>query len=73
MSDNNAEFQDMQVDEVAVLRKFEGDPVPENEFERVTIKNGEIVAHEKVKNGKVVGPVKNSKIVGTTLPEKEVD
>lgn len=42
------------IEEVVVLAKFEGDPLPENEFERVHIVNGEIVKVEKIENGEVV-------------------
>lgn len=42
------------VEEKIVLSKFEGDPLPENEFERVHIHNGEVVAVEKIENGEVV-------------------
>lgn len=42
------------VDEVIVLSKFEGDPLPENEFERIHIHNGEVVAVEKIENQEVV-------------------
>ena len=54
---NNEETQDVVVDEVVVLRKFEGDELPENEIERITIRNGEVTAHEKIENGEVVGSV----------------
>lgn len=37
------------IEEVTVLEKFEGDPIPENLFERIHIKNGEIVHVEKIK------------------------
>lgn len=43
-----------KIEEVVVLSKFEGDPLPENEFERVHIKNGRIVAVEKIEGGAVV-------------------
>lgn len=42
------------IEEVVVLSKFEGDPLPENEFERVHVVNGEIVKVEKIENGEVV-------------------
>lgn len=48
------EKEDVVIEEVVVLSKFEGDPVPENEFERMHIKNGEVVAIEKIENGEVV-------------------
>jgi len=48
------DYPELQVEEVIVLSKFEGDPIPENEFERVHIKNGEVVTVEQIENGKVV-------------------
>lgn len=42
------------IEEVVVLSKFEGDPLPENEFERIHIINGEIARIEKIENGEVV-------------------
>lgn len=44
----------VNIDEVVVLSKYEGDPAPENEFERIHIHNGEIVAVERIEAGKVV-------------------
>jgi len=43
------ETQGVTVDEETVLEKFIGEPLPENLYERVYIKNGEIVRVEKVK------------------------
>lgn len=48
------ESQDVVVEERIVLSKFEGEPLPENEIERVHILNGEVVAVEKIENGEVV-------------------
>lgn len=48
------EEQPVIAEELVVLSKFEGDPLPENEFERIHIKNGEVVALERIENGKVV-------------------
>lgn len=48
------EKQAVDVQETVVLSKFEGDPLPENEFERIHIKNGEIVAVEEIVDGEVV-------------------
>lgn len=48
------EEQEVKVDEVVVLEKFEGDPEPENLTERIHIKNGEVVAVEKVVDGEIV-------------------
>lgn len=42
------------VEEVVVLSKFEGDPLPENEFERMHIVDGAVVKVEKIENGEVV-------------------
>lgn len=42
------------MEEKIVLSKFEGEPLPENEVERVHIVNGEIIAIEKIEDGKVV-------------------
>lgn len=73
------ENTNVQVDEVVVLSKFEGEPVPENEFERVAIQNGVVIAHDVVENGEVVGQVEHSDILGTTVgrltndPTKEVN
>lgn len=43
------EIEGVIIDEEVVLEKFDGEPIPENLFERVFIKNGEIVRVEKVK------------------------
>lgn len=61
------ESQQVGVDELVVLSKFEGDPVPENEFERVTVHNGEIVSHDVVENGEVTGPVEESDLLGKDI------
>lgn len=58
---------EVNVDERVVLQKFEGDPLPENEVERVTIHNGEVVAHERVEHGEVVGPVEDSELLGANV------
>lgn len=67
-------------EELVVLKKFEGDPLPENEFERVTIQNGEVVSHDVIENGEVVGPVEDSELLGadigrlySTEPAEEVE
>lgn len=64
-------------EEKVVLQKFEGEPLPENEFERITVDNGLVTRHEKIENGEVVGPVEDS-LVGTDIgrllsQEQEVD
>jgi len=48
------DFSNVGFDEAVVLSKFEGEPLPENEFERMHIFNGEIVKIEKIENGVVV-------------------
>lgn len=40
--------------EEVVLSKFEGEPVPENEIERVYIVDGTITKIETIENGEVV-------------------
>lgn len=52
------------IEEVVVLSKFEGDPLPENEFERMHIIDGKVAKIEKIENGEVVS---------TTETVKEVD
>jgi hypothetical protein len=52
------EQEEFQVEEKVVLSKFEGDPLPENEFERIHIINGEVVEIEKIENGEVVSTEK---------------
>lgn len=64
---SNSEFENIVADELVVLSKFEGDPEPENEFERITVHNGEVVAHDVVENGEVVGPVENSELLGANI------
>lgn len=62
MNDN----ENLQVDELVVLSKYEGDPEPENEIERITIHNGQRIAHEKIENGEVVADLMTETV-------KEVD
>jgi hypothetical protein len=77
MTNGPGESENVEVDELVVLKKFEGDPEPENEFERLTVHNGKVVSHDKVRHGKVVGPVKNSELLGKDIgpltQAKEVD
>lgn len=47
----------VQVDEQVFLSKFDGEALPENEVERLTILNGEVIEHSVISNGEVVGPV----------------
>lgn len=46
--------QQLEVEERIVLSKFDGEPLPENEFERIHILNGQIVAIQGIENGEVV-------------------
>lgn len=48
------DVENVAVEEKIVLSKYEGEPLPENEFERVHIHNGQVVAVEKIENGEVV-------------------
>ncbi len=57
----------VKVDEQVVLSKFEGEPSPENEFERLSIHNGIVVSHDLIENGKVIGPVEDSDILGSNI------
>jgi hypothetical protein len=57
----------LQADEHVVLSKFEGDPVPENEFERLTVENGVVLSHDRIENGEVVGTVEDSDLVGKDI------
>lgn len=50
----NQENSPTKIDERVVLSKFEGEPLPENEIERIHIYNGEIVQIEKIEDGEVV-------------------
>lgn len=50
----NNEAQEVLVEEKITLSKFEGEPLPENEIERVHIVNGEVVLVEKIEYGEVV-------------------
>lgn len=66
------------VEERVVLQKFDGDALPENEVERVTIVDGTVVEHQVIENGEPVGKVEQDnlegKYVGTMLiDDKEVD
>ena len=48
------EANPVEVKEVSVLEKFEGEPVPENLFERIHIEDGEVIKVEKFENGDLV-------------------
>lgn len=54
MTDFNAEIMATTVREEAVLQKFEGEPLPENEFERIHLVDGAVVRVEQIENGEVV-------------------
>ena len=45
---------DVVVNEVMILSKFEGEPLPENEIERMHIHNGEVVRIDKIENGEII-------------------
>lgn len=65
-------------EERVVLQKFDGEALPENEVERVTIVNGTVIEHQVIEDGEPVGPVEEDnlegKYVGTMLiDDKEVD
>ena len=65
------------VDELVVLSKFEGDPLPENEFERISIRNGVVISHVSIDSCEQVGPVENNNLTGAEigtliLEDKEV-
>lgn len=68
----NKETPEVQVDELVVLQKFDGEINDKStekerrdaERERVVVHNGVIVEHSVVENGEVVGPVEDSEIVG---------
>lgn len=64
------ENQEVVVEERIVLSKFEGDPNPENEIERIHIVNGEVVAVQQIENGEVVSTTEIQD--GQTLSEQEV-
>lgn len=53
MSDNQ-DVDGLIIQEVAVLQKFDGEPLPENEVERMHIVDGKVVKIEKIENGEVV-------------------
>ena len=44
----------IEIKEVSVLEKFEGEPLPENLFERIHIECGEIIKVEKFEAGELV-------------------
>lgn len=40
--------ENVNIEEVIVLEKFEGEPIPENLVERVYLHNGEIIKVEQI-------------------------
>lgn len=44
----------VSLDELVVLSKFDGEATPENEVERITVHNGQIIKVELIENGEVV-------------------
>lgn len=50
----NEEFENVEVKEVSVLEKFEGEPLPENLIERVHIEDGKVIKVDKFKHGDLV-------------------
>jgi len=71
----NEDTPEVGVDEVVVLRKFEGDVAEDAdeevkaqaEIERVTVDNGLVVSHDRYENGEKVGPVEDSDILGKDI------
>lgn len=61
------EDQKLETKEEVVLQKFEGDALPENEFERLTIVDGEVIKHEKIEDGEPAGPVEENNLTGTNI------
>jgi hypothetical protein len=57
----------LEVKEEVVLQKFEGEALPENEFERLTVLNGEVVSHNRIENGEIAGPVEEGNLTGTDI------
>lgn len=55
------------VHELVILSKFEGDPHPLNEVERLSIENGVVVSHDLINQGEVAGPVPNSDMLGKDI------
>lgn len=57
----------LEVKEEVVLSKFDGEPEPENEVERLTVVNGIVVSHDQIHQGEVVAPVEDSDILGKDI------
>jgi hypothetical protein len=54
MSEELKENSEVKVEVSGFLSKFEGEPLPENEFERLEIQDGQVVAIHQIENGEVV-------------------
>jgi hypothetical protein len=52
------------IEERVVLQKFDGDALPENEVERLTILDGTVVEHDIIQDGEVMGPVEEDNLTG---------
>lgn len=48
------DLSEVIVEERVVLEKFEGEPAEGKLLERITLVNGELVAHETFENGELV-------------------
>lgn len=55
------------VDERVSLSKYNGEPLPENEFERIVVHNGLVIEHSIIENGEVAGPVAESNLLGKEI------
>lgn len=50
----NREANPVEVKEVSVLEKFEGEPLPANLIERIHVVDGKIIKVDKYKDGKLI-------------------
>lgn len=70
----NSDVQSLKIDEVIVLRKFDGNSTrPEDEVERITVQNGTIIGHDNIENGEVIGPVEDNHVgknIGRLFPDE---
>lgn len=57
----------ISINEHVVLSKFDGEALPENEVERVTVDDGLVIAHDIIENGQAVGSVPDSEILGKNI------
>lgn len=51
------EIDGVKVEERVVLSKYEGEPLPENEFERIELVDGVIESVYRIENGEIVSTV----------------